>query len=41
VIGYSNRPTILRLLVYLTTLAVIFVLMKLYVPVVARPSAAR
>lgn len=38
-IGYSDQPTAMQLVVYLTTLAVIFVLMKLLAP--PRPAAAR
>jgi high-affinity iron transporter len=31
-IGYTDQPTALPLVIYLTTLAIIFVLMKLFAP---------
>jgi len=31
-VGYTDQPTALQLVIYLTTLAIIFVLMKLFAP---------
>src|SRR5262245_12222653 len=40
-IGYTDRPTALQLIVYLTTLATIYLLMKVFAPVPrSRPAAA-
>ncbi len=40
-LGYTDRPTQLQLLVYIVTLAVIFGLMKLFSPPPKRISGAR
>jgi high-affinity iron transporter len=41
-IGYTDQPTAMQLIVYVAILAVTFVLMRLYgAPVKAQPAAAR